>query len=251
MHRPRIIPVLLLQDQYLVKTVQFKKPNYIGDPINAVQIFNALQADELVFLDIDATREGRLIDLEFVRQVGEEANMPFSVGGGIRSIEDIRSIIAAGAERVVICSYALENPNFIRQAADIFGTSTISVCIDVKKKIFGGLCVWSANGKKAHKYTPKEFAQLMQEQGAGEVIIQSIEKDGTMSGYDVDVLHEIAAALTIPVIALGGAKSRHDLDVCFKKAFVSGVAAGSLFVYQGANKGVLINYPEKKKELFL
>lgn len=250
MFRPRIIPVLLLQDQYLVKTVQFKKPNYIGDPINAVQIFNDLQADELVFLDIEATEEGRLIDLDFVRQVGEEANMPFAVGGGIRTLEDIRSIITAGAERVVIGSYALENPNFIRQAADVFGSSTIAVCMDVKKKLFGNTCVWSQNGKKAHKYTPKQFAQLMQEQGAGEIIVQSIDKDGTMSGYDSDLLYVISSSVTIPVIALGGAKDSIDLSSCFQQAFVSGVAAGSLFVYQGRNKGVLINYPANKKELF-
>jgi cyclase len=251
MLRPRIIPVLLIQDQYLVKTIKFKNPSYIGDPINAVHIFNDLKADELVFLDIDATSENSLIDLDFVTTVGEEANMPFSVGGGIRNISDIRNIISAGAERVVIGSYALENPDFIKQASQVFGTSTIAVCIDVKKFLFKGECLWSKSRKKTYKYSPIEFAQLMEKNGAGEVIIQSVEKDGTMSGYDVSLLKKISEAVSIPVIALGGASEYEDLKKCFVESFVSGVAAGSLFVYQGSNKGVLINYPENKRSLFL
>lgn len=250
MYRPRIIPVLLIQDQYLVKTVRFKKPKYIGDPINAVQLFNDLQADELIFLDIDATRKGKLIDLNFVEQVGEEANMPFSVGGGIRCIDDIRKIIASGAERVVIGSFALDNPNFIGQATEVFGSSTISVCIDVKKRLFGKQLVWSENGKKEHKYTPVEFAKMMEEQGAGEIIIQSVDNDGMMTGYDISLLRQISEAVSIPVVGLGGARDNTSLKKCFEEAFVNGVAAGSMFVYQGLNKGVLINYPERKREIF-
>jgi imidazole glycerol-phosphate synthase subunit HisF len=243
MPRPRIIPVLLLQDQYLVKTVQFSKPNYIGDPINAVRIFNDLHADELVFLDIDATKEGRLIDLDFVRQVGEEAHMPFSVGGGIRSLGDIRAIIEAGAERVIIGAYALEKPEFVREAAEAFGSSTIAVCIDYKKKLFGGVCVHSQNGKKSSSHSPLEVAKLMQDMGAGELILQSIDRDGKMSGYDIALIREISAHVTIPVIALGGAGSVDDLTKAYEEGYASGVAAGSLFVYQGKQKGVLINYP--------
>ncbi|PHR49832.1 MAG: imidazole glycerol phosphate synthase subunit HisF [Fluviicola sp.] len=250
MLRPRIIPVLLIQDQYLVKTTKFKNPNYIGDPINAVQIYNDLKADELVFLDIEATKEGRLIDLDFVRLVGEEANMPFSVGGGIRNISGIRNIISAGAERVVIGSYALENPDFVKQASEIFGVSTICVCIDVKKSLLKGQCVWSKNGKKSHKYTPVEFARLMEKNGAGEIIIQSIDRDGSMTGYDISLLKKVSETVTIPVIALGGAQDIEDLKKCFKEAYISGVAAGSLFVYYDSNKGVLINYPEEKRSLF-
>jgi len=250
MFRPRIIPVLLLDEKVLVKTTKFKKPNYIGDPINAVKIFNDLEADELVFLDINATNENRLIDLEFVRQVGEEANMPFSVGGGIKRIEDIRAIISAGAERVVIGSYAIENPDFIKEASSEFGTSTISVCIDIKKNFFRKMKVFSGRGKKESNYSPTEFSKIMEELGAGEIIIQSIDRDGTMSGYDVDTIFDISKRLKIPIIALGGAGNYNDLNDCYKNGYVNGLAAGSLFVYQGIHKGVLINYPENKTSIF-
>ena len=244
MYRPRIIPVLLLKNRGLIKTVAFDKPKYIGDPINAVHIFNDLHADELVFLDTEATREKRLISLEFVKDVGEEANMPFAVGGGISTIEDIRKVIAAGAEKVVICSAAANHPEFIREAADEFGSSTIAVCIDVKKKFLGGTKIWTHSGSKATSYTPVEFARLMEEKGAGEIIIQSIERDGSMNGYDIDLIRSIAEAVKIPVIALGGAGSTEDLKKAYHEAYANGLAAGSLFVYNDKYKGVLINYPE-------
>ncbi|MFN5910426.1 MAG: AglZ/HisF2 family acetamidino modification protein [Bacteroidota bacterium] len=243
MYRPRIIPVLLLKNRGLVKTVAFDKPKYIGDPINAVRIFNELRADELVFLDTEATKEGRLIDPELVRNIGEEANMPFAVGGGIRSLEDIRKITAAGAEKVVICSSAVERPEFIREASEEFGSSTIAVCIDVKKKFLGGMKIWSHGGIKAVNFAPVEFAKKMEEMGAGEIIIQSIEKDGAMSGYDLELIKSISEAVTIPVVALGGAGSLEDLRLGFEKAFANGLAAGSLFVFNDKNRGVLINYP--------
>jgi cyclase len=249
--RPRIIPVLLLENQVLVKTTQFKQANYIGDPINAVKIYNDLQADELVFLDINASSQNRLIDLDFISQVGEEANMPFSVGGGIKTLEDIRNIISTGAERVVIGSYAIENPDFIKEASEEFGTSTISVCIDFKKNIFRKSKVYSLRGRKESNYSPLEFAKMMEDKGAGEIIIQSIKKDGTMSGYDINSIFEISKSLKIPVIALGGASNYSDLKKCFNGGYVNGVAAGSLFVYQGIHKGVLINYPENKSSIFL
>lgn len=247
MFRPRIIPVLLLKDLALVKSVGFKNFKYIGDPINAVKIFNDLKADELVFLDITASKENRLISLDFVKDVGEEANMPFAVGGGIRSIEDIRKIISAGAEKVVINSYAAENPDFIKEASDTFGSSTIVVCIDVKKKLFGGLQTWTLNGSKSTKFSPVEFARLMEEKGAGEVIIQSIEKDGTMEGYDLDLIKSISESVNIPVVALGGAGKLIHLEEGYQKGFANGLAAGSLFVYQGSKRGVLINYPSKSE----
>ncbi len=247
MFRPRIIPVLLLKDLALVKSIGFKNFKYIGDPINAVKIFNDLKADELVFLDITASKENRLISLDFVKDVGEEANMPFAVGGGIRSIEDIRKIISAGAEKVVINSYAAENPDFIKEASDTFGSSTIVVCIDVKKKLFGGLQTWTLNGSKSTKFSPVEFARLMEEKGAGEVIIQSIEKDGTMEGYDLNLIKSISKSVNIPVVALGGAGKLIHLEEGYQKGFANGLAAGSLFVYQGSKRGVLINYPSKSE----
>ena len=245
MLRPRVIPVLLLQGNILVKSQAFKNHKYIGDPINAVRIFNDLRADELVFLDINASSENRLIDSEFVTQVGEEANMPFSVGGGIRSLEDIRTLINAGAERVIINSAAISRPSFIREAADEFGSSTITVCIDVKKKLFGGQVVWTNNGKKATSLDPVSYAKEVEALGAGEIIIQSIDKDGAMTGYDLALIRRISEAVKIPVTALGGAGSMDDLDKAHTEGKANGLAAGSLFVFHGKNRGVLITYPKR------
>jgi len=245
MFRPRIIPVLLLQGNALVKSKGFKDFRYIGDPINAVKVFNDLKADELVFLDIEATKEKRTISTELVSQVGEEANMPFAVGGGIKNLDEIQNIIAKGAEKVIINTCAVENPKFIREASDNFGSSTIVVCIDVKKKFFSGEVVWRNSGSKSSKYSPKDFAKMIEENGAGEIIIQSINKDGTMNGYDLDLVKEISTAVTIPVVALGGAGNLEHMIEAYKKGFASALAAGSLFVFQGPNKGVLINYVEK------
>jgi len=244
MFRPRIIPVLLLKGNALVKSKGFKDFRYIGDPINAVKVFNDLKADELVFLDIEATKEKRTISTELVVQVGEEANMPFAVGGGIRNLDEIQNIISKGAEKVIINTYAVENPKFIREASDNFGSSTIVVCIDVKKKFFSGNVVWSNSGSKSSKYSPKDFAKLIEENGAGEIIIQSIDKDGTMCGYDLDLIKEISTAVTIPVVALGGAGNLDHMIEAYKKGFASALAAGSFFVFQGPKKGVLINYIE-------
>lgn len=250
MFRPRVIPVLLLKGQGLVKSIKFKNHRYIGDPINAVRIFNDLKADELVFLDILATKEKRTISLDFVHKVGEEANMPFAVGGGIRTIENIREIVNAGAEKVIINSYAAINPDFIRQASETFGSSTIVVCIDVKKKIFGSERIWILNGTKSTKYTPVEYAQIIQEKGAGEIIIQSIEQDGQMKGYDLELIKKITSKVSIPVVALGGASNINDLRDAYLKANATGLAAGSMFVYHGERRGVLINYPEKNEITF-
>ena len=246
MFRPRVIPVLLLKNKGLVKSIKFKDHRYIGDPINAVKIFNDLKADELAFLDILASKEGRLISLDFVSKVGEEANMPFAVGGGISTIDDIQKIIAAGAEKVIINSHAL-NLSFIRQAADTFGSSTIVVCIDVKKKMFGKYQTWTLAGEKSSGYTPVDFARLMQDNGAGELIVQSIEKDGMMQGYDIPLVKAVSEAVTIPVIALGGAGNLSDMKQAYTEAFTNGLAAGSMFVYHGPRKGILINYPEKEE----
>ncbi len=247
MYRPRLIPVLLLKDNHLVKTVQFSNPKYIGDPINAVRLFNDLKADELVFLDIDATGSNRVVDLNLIREIGEEADMPFSVGGGIRNLEQIRDIIAAGAERAIIGSYAAECPEFITDASNAFGTSTISVCIDVKKSFWGKRKVHVRNGKKNLNWDPIEFALLMQQNGAGELIIQSIDGDGKMNGYDLELVQSITEIVSIPVVALGGAGSIDDLRKAWYEAKANGLAAGSLFVFHGTKKGVLINYPQKSE----
>ena len=246
MFRPRIIPVLLLKDLALVKSVRFRDYRYIGDPINAVRIFNDLEADELVFLDITASKKKRLISLDFVKAVGEESQMPFSVGGGIRALADIKAVIAAGAEKVVLNTCAGRDPDFVRAASDEFGSSTIVVCIDVKRKLFSGERAWILGGRSATRFSPVDFAKVMEEKGAGELIVQSIEKDGTMEGYDIDLIRSISQAVSIPVVALGGAGRNEDLVDCYRYGFANGLAAGSLFVYQDKGRGVLINYPEKK-----
>lgn len=246
MFRPRIIPVLLLNKDHLVKSVGFKQYNYIGDPLNAVRIFNELKADELVFLDVSASRNNRTISVELVKDIGEEASMPFCVGGGIRELSQIRQILQAGAEKVIIGNYAVENPEFVKAAADTFGSSTITVCLDVKKKLFGGERVFRLNGSKASAFEPVAFAQLMQNYGAGELIIQAIEQDGKMQGYDLNLIKKVSESVTIPTVALGGAGSLEDMKKAYNQAHATGLAAGSLFVYYGQNKGVLINYPEKQ-----
>ncbi len=252
MYRPRIIPVLLLKDNGLVKSIKFKKHRYIGDPINAVKIFNDKKADELVFLDIDASKERRLITLDFVHKVGDEANMPFAVGGGIKSLEDIKNILNQGAEKVVLNTIAFKDTDFIKESANKFGSSTITVCVDVKKDIFGRYSLRYYNAKKKSNYNLIEFIKLIENNGAGEIIIQSVDRDGTYLGYDTDLIKLVSENVSIPVVALGGASEYNDFKSAFKNSYASAVAAGSIFVYHGPRRAVLINYPEKQnlKELF-
>jgi imidazole glycerol-phosphate synthase subunit HisF len=247
MYRPRIIPFLLLKDSGLVKSVKFKNHRYIGDPINIVKIFNDLKADELAFVDIKASHEKRTISLDFVKKVGEEANMPFSVGGGIRSIKDIKKIIEVGAEKVILNSIAGENPGFVKEAVEAFGSSTITVCIDIKKDFFGKNKIKFFAGDKSLNQNPTQFARLMESMGAGEIIIQSIDRDGTMNGYDIELVKEIAEQVSIPVTALGGAGSLMDLRDLYQNTCVNGLAAGSLFVYHGPRRAVLVNYPAREE----
>jgi imidazole glycerol-phosphate synthase subunit HisF len=247
MFRPRVIPVLLLRNLGLVKSTKFRAYNYIGDPINAVRLFNDLRADELVFLDITASKEKRKISVDFIRKVGDECNMPFAVGGGIRTIDDIREILNSGAEKVVINTIAAENPDFVHQASEEFGSSTIMVCIDVKKKFLGNDGVSIYSGSKLTAFDPVNYAQLMAEKGAGELLIQSIERDGMMNGYDINLISGISNAVTVPVIACSGAGNYNDLNLAVKKGNASAVAAGSMFVYFGPRKAVLINYPSQEE----
>lgn len=243
MFRPRVIPTLLLMNNGLTKSEKFKNYRYLGDPINAVNLFNELKVDELCFLDIEATKEKRLIDLNLLKRIADEASMPFAVGGGIRSIENIRDILKVGAEKVVISTYAIQNPDFIKDASSEFGSSTISICIDVKKNLFGNYKIFLKNGRKSTDINPIDFVKKMEEKGAGEIIINSIENDGTMSGYDIPLVRSISESVSIPVIALGGAGKIEDFKEVVESAYASAVAAGSFFIYKGARRAVLINYP--------
>ena len=246
MFRPRIIPVLLLQGNGLVKTIRFKKngARYIGDPINAVRIFNDLVADELVFLDISAGPENRNIELELVEQIGDEAYMPFSVGGNIRTCQQIRELLKAGAEKVVINTAAVENPDLIREAAQHFGNQSVIVAVDVKKDILGKYNVFSHGGKRRTGLDPVSYAKKLEFLGAGEILVNAMDRDGMMKGYDLELVRIVADAVTIPVIACGGAGKVGDLASVVKEGHASAAAAGSLFVFHGSRNAVLVNYPE-------
>ncbi|MDQ3190060.1 MAG: AglZ/HisF2 family acetamidino modification protein [Bacteroidota bacterium] len=252
MFRPRVIPVLLLKGQGLVKTVQFSNPTYIGDPINAVRIFNDLEADELIFLDITASNEKRLASVEVIKKISDEAFMPFAVGGGIKTIEDVHALIMAGAEKVVINSSSVNSSSLITQAADIFGSQSIIVSIDVKKTFWGKTQVFINSGKKSTGLNPVEHAKNMEKAGAGEIFITSIDLDGTMQGYDIELIKSVSESVGVPVVAGGGAGTMEHFKEAVIKGHATAVAAGSMFVYHGPRKGVLINYPEKKelKKLF-
>ena len=196
MFKPRIIPTLLLQNKGLVKSVKFKNHNYIGDPMNAIKIFNDFKVDELVFLDIDATRNNQLISKDFVKKVSYEANMPFAVGGGIKSNDDIRRIINNGAEKVIISSEAIINPDFIKEASEEFGSSSVVVCIDVKKSIFGKKYhIFTNNGRIKSRHDPVELSQILEYKGAGEIIVNSISNDGLMNGYDMEITKKITTSI--------------------------------------------------------
>jgi len=244
MFLPRIIPVLLLKDLGLVKTVKFKNPRYIGDPINAVKIFNDLKADELVFLDIQASKQNRSISLEIVKEISDEAFMPFAVGGGINNIKTVEDILKNGAEKVVLNSAIINNFDLIRQIANHFGSQSIIISIDVKKNFFNKNSVWIKSNTVNTKLDPVELAMRVQDLGAGEILINSIDRDGCMCGYDLELLKSINKSVSIPVIACGGAGNLQHLKDGYD-AGAHSLAAGSLFIYHSERRAVLVNYPSK------
>jgi cyclase len=245
MFRPRIIPVLLLKGQGLVKTVRFSNEKYVGDPINAVRIFNDLEADELTFLDISATKENRTISVDLVKQLGDEAYMPFAVGGGISDLKTIGSLLRAGAEKVVLNAVLEKNPFLIREAAKSYGNQSIIASIDIKKNLFGKYNIYVRNGSKKLEVDLFDYIHELEELGAGEILLTSIDHDGTYKGYDLKLTKSVAEAVGIPVITSGGASSLQDLKLGYVEGKASAVAAGSIFVYHGARRAVLINYPTK------
>lgn len=248
MYLPRLIPILLLKNEGLVKTVNFRKPVYIGDALNAVQIFNKLKTDELVFLDIDATKEKRTISVEMVERIGGEAFMPFAVGGGIRTLEQAEKLINAGAEKVVLNTIAHTNGNVISEIAEVFGRQSVVVAVDVKKNLFGKWKVFVNSGTVNTNRDPLEYILAMETYGAGEIMLTSIDKEGTKNGLNLDLLRTLKDKIRIPIIAHGGMNSLEH----FKEgidAGASAVAGGSFFVYSGRQGGVLINYPSRKEIL--
>ena len=246
------MPCLLLKGESLVKTVKFRNPSYIGDAINTVRIFNQKEVDELIFLDIEATKEKRLPQFKFLEKLTSECFMPFTYGGGVRRLEDIKTILNLGVEKVCLNTYAVENPHFVKEASDMFGSQSIIISIDVKKSVIGRYEVVTNCGMRPTKIDPLDFAIKMQQMGAGEILLTSIDRDGTWEGYDTDILKRVTQAVGIPVIACGGAGKIEDLEIAVKLGLASAVALGSRVVYQGKGMGVLINFfPRQELERFL
>ena len=242
--RPRIIPSLLIDNKRLVKTIRFKNPNYLGDPINAVKIYNEKQADELCILDI--TRKKENIDFSFLEDIATEAFMPLSYGGGVNNLEQIKKLFQIGFEKVIINTALYSNPELVRQAVEYAGSQSIVASIDYKKTILGKKICYSVCGSRNEHITPVEMAKRAEELGAGELLINSIDNDGMMSGYDLSMIQGISRKVTVPVIACGGAGGLSDIKSAINEG-ADAVAAGSIFVYYGAKKAVLINYPDEQE----
>lgn len=246
---PRIIPCLLVKDKGLVKTVNFKNPKYVGDPINAVRIFNEKEVDELMVLDIDATHEKREPDYNMVENLAAECRMPLCYGGGVTTSDQVQRIVQLGVEKVAISTAAIENPDLVIKATECMGNQSVVVVLDVKKSL---TCdeyeVWTNNGSKNTGKCPIELALQMEKLGAGEIVINSIDNDGLMKGYDLTLVDKIRASIRVPLTVLGGAGSLHDIGCLIHKYGAIGAAAGSLFVFKGVYKAVLINYPNRMEK---
>jgi imidazole glycerol-phosphate synthase subunit HisF len=246
MLRPRVIPCLLVKDRGLVKTIQFDQPKYVGDPINAVKIFNEKEADELIVLDIDATAQGNEPNYEMIKHLAAECRMPLCYGGGVTTVDQFKKIISLGVEKVAISFSAIENPELLSQAAKVVGNQSVVVVLDVKKKRFGSKYeVFTHNGKRATNLEVSELAHRFESLGAGEIVINSIDRDGGMQGYDLKLIGHVRKKVTVPVTALGGAGSLKDIREIVDNFGVMGAAAGSLFVFKGKYRAVLISYPRQ------
>lgn len=240
---PRVMPVLLIEDGVLVKTLRFRKPTYVGDPINVINIFNTLEVDEIVVLDIGASPRGQGPNFALLHQIAEEAMVPVAYGGGLRDVETMRELLAIGFEKVVVNTAPAEDPDLLRRAADTFGAQAVVAAIDVGEGMLGGRrCRYRHDGKTLAG-TPEAVARMYREHGAGEILLTSIRQEGTMEGFDLDLIAAVSAAVDVPVIAHGGAGSLDDVVRAVKQGGASAVAAGSLFVFQGKERGILINFP--------
>jgi len=251
--RPRIIPCLLVHDGGLVKTVRFASPKYVGDPINAVKIFNEKESDELVVLDIDATVRGVDPNLKVIGRLAAECRMPLCYGGGVRSVSQAKEIIGLGVEKVALSAAAVQDPSLLSRIADEIGRQSVVAALDVKRSGGnGGYRVWTHNASRDSGRELLDLAAELEVAGAGELLVNSIDRDGTMEGYDLDLAETVRDSLGIPITVLGGAGSLAHLGQLIRRCGVLGVAAGSLFVFKGPYKAVLINYPGavQKEDLF-
>lgn len=240
---PRIIPCLLVHNNGLVKTVKFKDPKYVGDPINAVKIFNEKEADELMVLDIDASRENREPDYKMIENLARECRMPLCYGGGIKTAEQAQRIFNLGVEKIAISSAAVENQNIIKEITAQVGNQSVVVVIDVKKKLFGGYDIYTHNGKHKAKVDLIKFVQELQSFGVGEIVLNAIDNDGEMKGYDFDLIDKVKPLVNVPLTVLGGAGVMEDIGSLIHRYGIIGASAGSLFVFKGKYRAVLISYP--------
>lgn len=241
---PRIIPCLLVHNKGLVKTTRFKDPKYVGDPINAVKIFNEKEVDELIVVDIDATVLNREPDYRMIENLATECRMPFCYGGGIKTAGQAQRIFSLGVEKISISSAAVENPSVVAEMAEQVGNQSVVVVMDVRKKSFSSKYeIWTHNGTRATGRNPVEFGAEMEKLGAGEIVVNSIDNDGMMHGYDLDLIQKIREAISIPLTVLGGAGSLNDIGAVIRQHGIIGAAAGSLFVFKGKYRAVLISYP--------
>lgn len=244
-HRARVIPVLLLKKGLLYKTVKFRNAKYVGDPQVAVKIFNDKGIDELVILDIDATPQGTRPDFALLEDIAAESFMPLAYGGGVRTLDDVKTVVCCGYEKIILGAIAIEKPAFVSAAAELLGSSSVVVCIDVARDLLGRRRVVSHSAHRRSSIDPVQFAERMVAAGAGELIIQSVSQDGTFSGYDIDLIRRIAHAVDVPTIALGGARDVSDLAAAVNDGGAAAAAAGSMFVFRLPHRAVLITFPEE------
>jgi len=246
MLKTRVIPALLLRDDALVKTVKFSKPGYIGDPINTVRIFNELEVDELVFLDIEASTQTRKPNLRILREIANECFMPLAYGGGLHDFETAKEIFEIGFEKVVLNAACHTHPKVIEQLAQHYGHQAVVASVDVKKNFWGNYEVFTHSGSKNTKKNPLEWCKQLENMGAGEILLTSIDKEGTWSGFDVELTRKVSEAVGVPVIAHGGAGNLEHINKVVHEGKASAVALGSMIVYQQKGLGVLVNFPDKE-----
>ena len=239
------MPCLLLMNKGLYKTVRFKNPDYVGDPINAIKIYNEKEVDELIFLDITASSERREPDYKIITDIATECFMPLCYGGGITTLDQVKKILEIGVEKVSVNTSAIDNPQLITDIANAFGNQSVIVSMDIKKNFWGKGEVYRNRGSKSAGLDPVSFAKKMESAGAGELLITSIDREGTWDGYDLDLISSITSSVNIPVIANGGAGKLSDLESAVKTAGASAVSMGSMVVYQKKGLGVLINFPKR------
>jgi len=247
MLRTRVIPCLQLIDESLVKTVKFGNHGYIGDPINTVRIFNELEVDELCFLDIRATAENRQPNFKILAEIANECFMPLSYGGGVKDADTAKKILSIGFEKIIINTAAYANPKLVAAIASYSGNQSVVVSIDVKKNLFGKYQIYTTDGTTKQSKDPVQWAKELEDLGAGELLVTSMDRDGTWKGYDLEILKRVTSAVKIPVIANGGAGNIQHIGEVVSECNVSAVALGSMVVYQQKGFGVLVNFPDKER----